>query len=72
VNVSAPFFRTSRKCLKTLAGGDPYGVTESHIFQRGPLSNQAGFDPFGYKTTERDCLTFPNPPSMSDGTGLAL
>jgi hypothetical protein len=61
VNIVKPFWLTPRKCLKTLAGGDPNGVAESQQFQRMIVSNRALFDPFGREGTERGCLTIGAP-----------
>ena len=60
-NISAPFFRTPNKCLKTLAGGDPNGVPESTRFQRLALSNLSPKAPSRREGTETDCLTYRRP-----------
>jgi hypothetical protein len=49
VNIGYPFCLTYRKCLKTLAGGDPNGVAESQAIQRKVASNLPIYGAFAPK-----------------------
>ena len=41
--IGYPFWLTGAKCLKTLAGGDPYGVAISAQFQLDALASHPDF-----------------------------